>query len=547
MKINKNILIFSLLAAFTFAGVIIWNLLGVDTCDDFFYRTVASSYDDFWGARGEIITTYTQAWESVQGHVAFVNGRLANLLHIFFQPLPRSVEAIFLAVVFLCMWFAIQFCAGVTRKNLGWGAMTATVLIWTALPWYDHFQSLDFQINYFLPSALCLFIAGIWPRIEEMKRGMYFGLVSVAFFTAWLHEGFSVVLLCFCGAKLLFNLKNRRGSFIAVALAGGLLVDLLLGTLNRAGMQISGTDYSIFGQFIVQTSLQAWPIWLATLIIAVKLWRSHEKNRKSLIQKYLPWLFAAYVGLAMALAVRVAGRALWPALIFAFVPIVEITTSWMTKYQKVLLPIGICFTALYAWWLAQMLEWQYRLSRESEEVMSFLSPRGSRTTSVVYADLTAPDAVPWYLFETSSQRLYSYYDLLPLYSFYNRRRTDFVVAPKDFEGLPIAQWPRIAGNAGAIGRWPLVVSADSVMQTLDFVFGPAENMPPSDRLLSRLKYPHTDTVHVAIPYWFLPQRTPDGETLYKINLCDYSRTAHHRPLLRIDTLKNENLLNSAPK
>lgn len=539
MKNKINILIFSLLAVLTLAGTIIWNLLGVDTIDDFYYHTIVRNNSEFWDAQSDLITNFVQAWQSVIGHVSCINGRLANLIHILFQPLPREVEAIFLSVFLFLMWLCLQYCAKTfSSKSILWGAIVTTLLIWIGLPWHDRFQSLNFQINYILPSAFCLFVAGSLNNIDQIHKNSYILFLVLSYFTGWLHEGYTVLLMIFILSHLMFCIKNRRVWCIFIAVVLGLATDFYLGTYTRTQSHLGRTDYNIYSQFLIQLCIQEWPLFVCVALFILKYSLSKKDGQYTLCKHLLPYVLTGLAGFAMCMISRMCDRVIWPGLIFAFVPIIQISTNYLqninTRLSKA---FGIIFIILYGLWFKSVIDWQYKTADETHEVMTKLSPRDTKSSNVEFNKITDPDKIPWYLFGVSNQRLYDSTDLASLFGYYNRRRTGFIIAPPEFKGLKAHEWDAIPGNAGLYGRWPLVVRTDSVIATLDFVFGKPENMSPADLLLSALKYENADTIHARIPYWLIPLHTSENEIIWRVNLCEYSRTAHHRPLLRIDTIK----------
>ena len=93
------------LVAVVLVGTMAWTLSTTYFTDDITYSfTVPESENAFWRCRGEALISFGQVPESIWNHYRYVNGRLANIIHISFQPLPREVECVVNSLMIVLMF-----------------------------------------------------------------------------------------------------------------------------------------------------------------------------------------------------------------------------------------------------------------------------------------------------------------------------------------------------------------------------------------------------------------------------------------------------------
>lgn len=540
MKKRVSLLIAGLFLFITFIGMLVWDLNCPRVSDDYNYELIVHDQQTFWDCDSEPIQTMGDAWSSVINHILTDNGRLANSLSILFQPFGRWMECLFLAVCgALTIGFVVR-CSKPRRAHLGAAAIIATVLYWFGLPWYDSFMSLDYQINYLPASVLVLFVAGAWGRLGTYSRARLTVFYVLSFLAGWMHEGFGAVLLVWIVAAQLFSLKYTRGWIAFCLVLAGVCVNVLSGTVLRIDAYSSHINYGELGGIMSRIILESWIFFAGLVLAAVRYLYVLKVDREKsvrVLRRYLPWLLASAGGMAMAMILVMADRALWPTQLFAMVVVTDIFARVFGRLgAKLWLVLGLMATVFYIIFLMQLCRWTRIIRHENEAVELALGERVKRQDNVYFADLTPSDAVPTYLRNVVYQPLHSYFDLLGIYGYYARKRTYMVVLPKDLESKPFEEWPLIPGTAGMRGEWPIILTADSTCRDVWTVLGPYDNrMPYVDRFLSGVSNGFSnDTIAARIPSWFSEVHTKDGRTLYWHAMPKYPRTLRYREVLRID-------------
>lgn len=538
MTKRRSLIIFILFAVLTAIGATAWTLLCEKESDDMYYLCLGSTGDSFWGAQEDDIVDYGDAFHAATAHYTHSNGRLANTLHILFQPLPKAIEDVFLGAMIALMFVLTILCSERDNRRRGVAAMLAAVLIWIALPWNDNFQSQDFKINYVLPSIAIMALLWLWPRVSTMSRRAYAGVVVLALSAGWFHEAFGIVAGAYALTMTLWQNRSRRYIIIVAAIGVGTLINMLLGTLLRMSNHVTNFGTALLRSLAMSYLTDLWPLWLAiALLIGACLMR--PANRKQLLRLYLPMLIAACAGLPAALLSCIPHRSLWPALIFTFPILIAAGSAVLSRLPSRVLTV-VCSVALiaYGWWLTELCRWESRIASEMQGIERLLAPREHKSISLYHFNFTPDDEIPSYLFGVAYQPLQKVYSKRSLFSYYNRGLRMFALADESTRGLAPSQWPAIPGNSNLRGVWPSIFAEDSVLRHYRFYFGPpTSNMPPVDRLLSLIKYGSADTVSHIPVYWLAGVTTHEGDTIYSLSNIVMPRTLRHRPLLRIDTVE----------
>lgn len=536
MKTRQSLIIFIIFAALTAVGGSVWTLICPNSSDDMFYKCVGSTYESFWGGEEDDITGYSQAFDALTAHYTH-SGRLANSLHILFQPLPKWIEDLFLGIVLTVMYVLLVIYSETDRQRRGLTAMLAVIMLWAGLPWNDNFQAQAYKINYLLPSAAIYALLYLWPRIASMSRTRYAAVTFLALLPGWLHEGFGVIIVTYALVMSLWLTRGRRYFGVVAAIALGCLINVLLGTGHRVFKQVNVTEYSSFSSLIITYTIELWPLWLA-IAMTLTAYVMQPTRRKDLLRRFLPLFAAAFAGLPAAIISALAHRSLWPTLIFTFPIILYFATSLLSRLPRRLL-ICICYLGAlaYAAWLIQLCRWEARINTDIKHLSEMLEPRVHKDISVYHLDMTLDDHIPPYLMGVVYQPMQKVHSKQAMFSYYNRELEMMAVATEDTKGVPPLQWHIYPGGSGLTGTWPSLFAPDSVVRQYRFHFGaPSASMPLSDRLMSLLKYGSADTITIVPVYWLAEVYTSTGDTVYSLSHIDLPRTARFRPLLAIDTV-----------
>lgn len=532
---NNNIIVL-LLAAITFAGASAWLLNAPVLSDDFNYRCTGIDYKEFWGAEGDDISTWLEAVTACGYHIGQINGRLANLAHIMFQPAPRCIEACFIGLAIAAIAVCLVWNSRCRPRSRWWCTIAAIVLMWTALPWYDNMQSLVFEMNYSVSSVLLLCAVALYDRCGQMTRPAFAALCGLCLVTGWWHEAFGAALVAITGIYAMYDIRSRRRRALFACTLAGFAIGMIWGTLARFGSQNTSTDHSIVFQMLSRYLMQLWPLWLAMALWLVAYIRRKE-SRKALLQRQGTLLAAAIGTVGIAIFMALVDRALWPAQILSIVVILSIITQATERRIAPLARIACVgvFALCYAVWFCGIVKWQKTVTAQQLEIEAQMSPRGPRAQSIYYADLITSDEIPWYYLDIPRQNLHNYFNLTSLYCYYNRRRSSMATAPARYRSLRADSWPLIEGTAGMRGEWPQLFVSDTIMRHIALTMSPAEgSISPADRLILALN--GNDTTTFVLPWWPQIFITAQGDTVTAFTTLTLPRSMRHRRLLRVDTL-----------
>ena len=539
-RINRILVL--LIAAITVIGAVVWDVYTPYTADDNYYRAVIKpEWDpavDDWPSTTQDIDSYELAWQSITNHYIY-NGRLANFTHILFQPTGHTPEAIFLG---LCIGLVfIMLCViGKGRGNemTVTGVSAAAIVLWTVFPWYDQFQSLNFQINYLPASALTLilmYLATHGTRTNAAK-GLLFtvgGLIC-----AWLHEGFGSVAFVYFIALMFFGDKNtrKRCLFIITGLILGIAINIYFGTSNRIGVHTT-EGWHIGLQFIVRLVPALWPEWLATILVGIEV-ITMRSRRNVLLGLDLPLLLAAWSGVAMAIIVGLIDHVLWPAHLYSAVilcsAINRVAQSLKPQWQTT---IGIVFGLLYLWWMCQLCMWSKITGDEVRAVFAMHGKSSDDGATVFFMDYHKDSEIPYTLMGIDRQPLDHNSCAFITGSYLRKGVGSLLILPPEYEGKSFEEWPKIPGNNNLRGVYPQIASKDSTDFSVMLHFGAAEdNVPPVNRLFMMLKEGATNDASIQAKLNLMSVKLPDGSIVYRCNIEPLPRTITGRTFKSLDIM-----------
>ncbi len=470
------------LVAVVLVGTMAWTLSTTYFTDDITYSfTVPESENAFWRCRGEALISFGQVPESIWNHYRYVNGRLANIIHISFQPLPREVECVVNSLMIVLMFIGLLVFAVPEGKRVPtvYGSTAALVFLGMAFPWFDSMQSADYLVNYVWTSVGALLFLFLWLRIKNLSRGGFVAYVVFTVFFAWMHEGFTCPMIAFAFFDILSggNIRSRRHWLVFGALCTGLIACVSVATINRA---VSYLSYTTPGLMLAQAThiiSTAWPLYVALVLMLF----CHLRLRESMKGKWhfiLSLFVAALIGIIMASLLHVINRGVWASDLFSVViclrAIALLRWGAGAPSQKFLrnAEARSAGTALFcaavvlltSLWFMELVRWQRRITAEEKtfvrEFRSLAAP-----TSVIYSDYTTREEVPFYLMgipyhafdDWANNTLYTYH-LAPNDS------TFVAVLPPEMSpeaGDSIDAFSRLAplnADGSCRGKWPFIFS-----------------------------------------------------------------------------------------
>lgn len=527
------------IAAATVIGCVAWIMSAPVAFDDYIYLTEFSGDHDLMvlDSLGADVTTPAMAINSAINHYGSENGRLANILHILWNPAGRTAEALFSGLMIFLMWLMMIMWGRDRRRLPSLGAViAATWLLWCAFPWYDFMQALDFQANYVWPSVMMLAVMALVISDDRKPLSLpaTFATAFLAFLTGWMHESFAFTLI----AWLFFHaivapsrLRDPRLWTVMAFLITGTLVNLFGGTLTRASEADATSGITRLSTIAKQLVIQLWPFILAVILAAVA-WVKGHRHRVTAI--YIPLLAASAVTIAMAVALGKTDRVLWPMDLLCSLVIISqasrISLSrrpLATTYAVTLLFIAYCL------WLHSLITTQQAVTAQCEEVDRQLSPRTKGRPTVAYADYTPDTAIPFYLMGITANPLQNGWNSECQGSYHHLGHASTLILPPDHQGRTFEEWDDIPGHNNLKGRWPMIATRDTSATTMTVTFDTprlTKMSPLNIAYLIMSGKSLTEPSQARVDLAYQPVILPDGDTVYRV-FPALPRYTHHRHFL----------------
>lgn len=511
MSKNQSIKIIFPLAIMVMTAVacMMWMLSTTIVADDYLYATEFSGIHEHYvcDSLGRDVTSFNVAARSAMNHYGSENGRLANIAYIMCQPLGTDVIKTICGLMMVAMYLLLVW----PKEGKLPGMITAAagaVMMWCAFPWYNYLQASDFQANYVWTSVLVLLFIRLAESSGELSwmRQAVTALIGVAI--GWMHEGFMIAAMAWLFVMMISEKRLKKGNLwiFMAALAVGGAINIFGGTFTRAveedAMEGLLSAKLTWKQWIVQL----WPLLLASLIVT---------------RRTVPLFASACVVAVMAAVLGQTGRVMWPMDLMCALIVIDRAALLDLKDQHTKLAIAAigCFIAVYGAWIYQLVKWQLHATAQHVAVQSALSPRHSRSSGVISADVEDYDASPWYLMDMTSNYLTDKWNSTCVGSYYLGGDVAFIIADKQWASKPFEQWPD-AGCDGAVrGRWPMIATRDSSLEKirLKFVTPGWNETSPLGLAWMLLRKMHTHSpAEAEVSVMLMPVFTAENDTVYRI-------------------------------
>lgn len=455
----------------TAIGIAAWRSVLFPVLDDLPYSRVAVDAD-FWACNGPMIDGFSSMAESIRTHFVYVNSRLANIIAVPVLQLPRSIEAVLSGLMGAAMLAALLRLGSTFRR--WWTAAAATLLMWTALPWYDGMESTDFYINYVWSSAIALWVmVFIDSRHGPRARPALAAGCLLAFAAGWMHEGIAVTAMSYGAAAIITDrhsnaLRRRQRILLLAAMAAGFTVNLCGATTTRAIVALTGEGAAVrpaYTSFLRSMLSNFWPVWLAVAVCVTALLKTCGRRRRVLLCSLSAPAVAMAVSLAMCAVLAALNRTAWGLQLAAVILTLRAgSLLWRARPRRAA-AIQTAGLVVYALWLMQLTVWQHRISSE-ERAMAAMAATDRDTICV---RITPDYELPFTLMGIVSHPPLSSSDCNYVFArHYMRREGIAIVAP------PMSNY----GIALADPSMPEEFEAD-------IIFGPPEAAcTPLNRLLA---------------------------------------------------------------
>ena len=404
------------LPALTAIGVAAWQACTFPVLDDLVYQHSVIPAD-YWYCGGELISTPGQLWEAIWTHYAYVNSRLANLIALVLMQLPRQLCGCLTGLMTAFMLMGLVRLSG--RRTEG-GMAAATLLMWTAFPWYNGMASIDYVVNYVWASAMAL-----WAVAAITSRGRLWWWAALGVAAGWMHEGVAAAAIGYtAGYMIMRRGADRRSLIIMVALLAGFALNLCGATTTRALRAFAGEEAASLrtpmAQWLRSMLSQFWPLWLGMCLAAIAIIRKRTKLRA-----LLPAIGMTAASFVLALAVGGLNRTAWGVQLGSIILILQSMPAIGSRTRRFFIPAVSVATVVYILWLTSLVGWQIKFSSE-ERALAAEAAEGADTLRTA---MTPANEVPFYLMGMISHPAISISDENYVFARHYMKRQGAVIVP----------------------------------------------------------------------------------------------------------------------
>lgn len=461
MNTNKILKVFYwTIIAITTIGACGWILSTYPYADDPAYAREALPATDsfsFFGCEGDLITSWSQVWPSIKNHFIAVNSRIPNLLLFPMQLLPRWFNSLIMGLLISLMLPTMMWGARERRSDMSLRYMAvAAILLWSAFPWYDEFQSLAYIFNYVPDSILMVFTVALAAKAGGRRQLIAASICG--FLAGWWHEGFGAVLLVVLATMWLVNRPVRR-QLIPVFICSftGFAIFAFSGTWGRAAAFSQGMNYSLLPYLLTRFGSMMWPVGVAIVLLAFTLWKKRGNGARKFLVAALPWVAGAIAGTCMLLIMMTDPRVGWPGILCAVMIILLCVSDLIGQGRpgKPAIVVAALSCAFYAMWFVGIIIVQNKISEQQkafEVASAHISQRGD---GVVFVDMSYYD-IPFWTMQLPNNIMYAF-SMEMLNRVFHLGSDNGAVMPADLEDKEVKDWPRVPGNNDLRGSWPWVL------------------------------------------------------------------------------------------
>lgn len=540
----------------TVAVVAGWRMYCPEFGDDMMYRLAipeeisSGELPDDWAKNAHELTDFRDLPHTVAYNLLNFSGRLSNIVYIVVRMTPSWLESLLTAGVILAMFFGILDLAYPRQRRFGAGRLMLAVLaFWLLLPWNDHMQSGAFIFNYPFPAALMLLFVWLYRGIDRYGTAGTFALMAYAVCIAPVHEAFSADLIAWIAADCVIRRRiSWRQIVLMMIFAGGICMILFLGSTSRVSQQIVGREGSVF-VWVRFTLPVLFRIVVPVALASVLMWLDRRLSTRSGWKSRRVWLLPMWgpvlVIFAMACAVReYIPRSAWGGDVFLLLIILSCADDLLARRERgrgwVAL-VAVLFCPGYALWGAGIVNAQRESATVDRRIISAVSPPFTHSSNIVFSPDCDHGAAPvWSLGMTEPAYFATPFYALHLGVHYLPNNCYVCLVPEAWSPMPVKDWPRVGGNAGALDLYPMLVLDYNYKGLLRLRAGEfKDNAGWSGPFLREIK---RRTIGDADSYVFEVWNTarivmPDSSVKYCTRI-EAPESFQNRTVLSIDTLGN---------
>lgn len=180
---------------------IIYQFNPVPGCDDIWFGLANA---DWMQGRTDDID-WRGAFDTIRSTYNTDNGRLSNMVMVFFMLLPGFLRAL-IATAFMGVF--VGCAVSLTKKSAVRSALPAVFVIALLrffVPWREQMESIDFEMNYVVPSIFIMWV--YLSLLHRRDRKFMWQEAVLALLIGFWHEGFAVP---FAASMAVWGLIDKR-------------------------------------------------------------------------------------------------------------------------------------------------------------------------------------------------------------------------------------------------------------------------------------------------------------------------------------------------
>lgn len=364
MKIFSSKRSYYILIVIAIAGLALLYAVSPMQADDFWYLMTAATA---WSP----LEAMQRVWQESVRHWSFDTGRLANLICApFLTVVPKWAFAMLCAAALVIIVHYSRWLADASARSMRSFLLVAGIVF--ALPWFDFMFSVVFALNYLWTSSLVLM--ALWYVFKadhhwHFSAARTVGGMLICLLAGWMHEGFSVPLLCGIVACFIVErrLPARRSQlFIGAFAVGALLIAVSPALHARVADGVYG-----FGRFDGTKAVAVASLFncLYLVFVAVAAATLFRRPDRRAVARIVSLLTATTVSTAMLYLFYTGPRMAWFGQLFSGIGILyccslyrfRLRHGWKALWTTLII-IGVAAHLGYA------IVWQQRLTREFDAV-----------------------------------------------------------------------------------------------------------------------------------------------------------------------------------
>ncbi len=231
---------------------------------------------------------WTEIWDTICFHYNQDNGRLGNILVVFFILLPKWVGSSLCLLAWI--YVVVRSCSFCGIKISKSALVPVALALWYMLmPWQNHMGSLVFQFNYIIPSAISVYILNILFNpmgniISSLRKWRIAGIFAVGLILGAWNEALSLPFLAGTVIVCLFY-RPFRNRYVYACIAGMVMGILWLLLAPGFAVRYATIDHSYATGFVSVLKRFAKIVSMhpsAVVLVVTELWIAVRKGFKRL-------------------------------------------------------------------------------------------------------------------------------------------------------------------------------------------------------------------------------------------------------------------------